>query len=118
MLLNKDCVEKWLRIKEIIKVGMNKHNRPDYTAKEIVDEIGMDDALEVFATVAWIKKHDGRIYGLNRDFMNSIEINTLNAAWNHENNMMSTGLDDIHTAHLDQIITYLRKMAKEEGRVW
>ena len=65
---------------------------------------------EVFATVAAIKKHDGRIYGKNREYMNSIPVDSEIVEWRSGNPVVYAGLDDIHTTHINQLITELRKL--------
>lgn len=77
---------------------------------EIVQSFGLKKTKEVFATVAAIKKHDGRIYGKNREYMNSIPVDSKNVEWRIGNPVIYAGLDDIHTTHIDQLITELRKL--------
>lgn len=72
--------------------------------------LGYEQAIETFAVIAAIKIHDGRIYGANRDWMNSVSYNPEAAVRSRENPVIYAGLDDIHTAHINQIITALRKM--------
>ena len=80
------------------------------TMSEIVQSFGLEKTKEVFATVAAIKKHDGRIYGKNREYMNSIPVDSENVEWRSGNPVVYAGLDDIHTTHIDQLITELRKL--------
>lgn len=82
------------------------------TMHDIVHKFGVKKTKEVFATVAAIKKHDGRIYGANRDYMNSISIDSQNVEWERVNPIIYAGLDDIHTAHINQLITELRNLDK------
>lgn len=42
--------------------------------------------------------------------MDNIPINPESIEWNHKNPMIYAGLDDIHTTHIDQMITKLRQM--------
>lgn len=69
----------------------------------------MNTAKEVFAVVSKIKQHDGRIYGRNREAMNAIPVNEDCVACDTDNPMFYAGLDHIHTAHINQIITELLK---------
>ena len=106
---NKDEIAKnWKKIVEAY--NSNRTMTPDATAKKIVETLGYEQAIETFAVIAAIKIHDGRIYGANRDWMNSVSYNPEAAVRSSENPVIYAGLDDIHTAHINQIITALRKM--------
>ena len=59
--------------KVIVRIyNSSKTMTPDNTAKIIVETLGYDQAVETFAVIAAIKIHDGRIYGANRDWLNSV----------------------------------------------
>ena len=99
--------------KEIVKIfNDTRETTPKTTVNAIIDKFGMEATKEVFATVAAIKKHDGRIYGKNRDYMNSIYTDPQITEWRSGNPIRYAGLDDIHTAHINQMITELRCMDK------
>ena len=101
--------------KVIVRIyNSSKTMPPDNTAKIIIETLGYDQAVETFAVIAAIKIHDGRIYGANRDWMNSVSYNPEAAVWSRENPVIYAGLDEIHTAHINQIITALRKMEEVE----
>lgn len=104
----KECAEAWKTVVTIYDETI-KENNPKITMDKILDTIGLDSAMEVFATVSAIKKHDGRIYGHNRTVMNAIEINPESTIWSHENPMTFSNLDHIHTAHINNLITELIK---------
>lgn len=111
---NKDEIAKnWKKIVEAY--NSTRTMTPDATAKKIVETLGYEQAIETFAVIAAIKIHDGRIYGANRDWLNSVyyaskAYDSEVTAWSRENPVIYAGLDDIHTAHINQIITALRKM--------
>lgn len=97
--------------KEVVKIYNNTSEQtPKVIMNEIVAKFGKRQTEELFATIAAIKKHDGRIYGKNREYMNSIPIDISLTVWGIENPIVYAGLDDIHTAHVDQLITELRQM--------
>lgn len=99
--------------KEIVRIfSETKNISPKITMNKIIDTFGISQTKEVFATVAAIKKHDGRIYGDNRKYMNSISVQFENTEWKRENPIIYAGLDDIHTTHINQLITELRKLDK------
>lgn len=99
--------------KNVVKIyNETEMQTPEKTMKIIVKKYGVEKAKEVFATIAAIKKYDGRIYGANRDYMNSIDINQKNVGWNRNNPVIYAGLDDIHTTHINQLITELKKLDK------
>lgn len=100
--------------KEIVKIfNETRKTTPKTTINAIVDKLGMENTKEVFATVTAIKEHDGRIYGNNRDYMDSIPVDPQNTELGSGNPVIYAGLDDIHTAHINQMITELRCMDVE-----
>lgn len=99
--------------KEIVRIyNETRTTTPETTMNEIVGTFGITKTKEVFATVAAIKKHDGRIYGKNREYMNSIPVDPEIVEWKSGNPVIYSGLDDIHTTHINQLITELRKLDK------
>ena len=108
MMTPAECASAWKVVVHIY--NDTRETTPDATMNKIIDSLGIEKTKEVFATVASIKKNDGRIYGKNREYMNSISVNPVSVVWSHENRMIYAGLDDIHTAHINQLITELRKM--------
>lgn len=104
------CAKVW---KEI--VGIYKETReisPKTTMNKIIESLGIDVTKEAFATIAAIKKHDGRISHINREYMNCISVNPLCLRPLRDNPVIYAGLDDIHMVHIDQLITELRKIDK------
>lgn len=104
-----ECAKAWKQVTKIYDETIDQ-NDPRITAKRIADELGMNTAKEVFAVVSKIKQHDGRIYGRNREAMNAIPVNEDCVACDTDNPMFYAGLDHIHTAHINQIITELLKV--------
>ena len=105
----RECADNWKKVIAIF--NDSRDTNPKVTAERIVAELGKEDAMTVFATVAKIKEHDGRIYGNNRDVMNRTPYVKEATEWVSGNPMVHAGLDDIHTTHINQIITYLIKVA-------
>lgn len=108
MLNKKNVAENWKKVVEIY--NSTRETDPNITAKEIVNQIGYEQTVETFAVVAAIKKYDGRIYGKNRDWMNQISVDPEAVVRERENPVYYAGLDDIHTTHINQIITALQNM--------
>ena len=108
---SKKCAEAWKTVLAIYK--STRGADPETTMQEIVRRLGIKNTKEVFATVAAIKKRDGRIYGENRKFTDSIPINSESVLWEHGNPMMRVDLDEIHTSHINQLITALRMMESQ-----
>lgn len=106
----KEIANAW---KEIVRIYKETRNTsPETTMNEIVGVFGITKTKEVFATVSAIKKHDGRIYGKNREYMNGIPVDSEIVEWRSGNPVIYAGLDDIHTTHINQLITELRKLDK------
>lgn len=99
---------------DIVRIYNNTMDlTPQITVNEILKQYSLEDTIYAFAVISAIKKHDGRIYGDNRKFMDSISIDPVYVKWTAENPMKGCGLDEIHTAHIDQMITELRKRSKD-----
>lgn len=98
----KQCADNWKRIVQIYKE--TRDTTPSNTINLIVAELGKADTYTVFATVAEIKRHDGRIYGRNRTRMNEEPFIPEAVKREYGNPMIYAGLDDIHTAHINQLI--------------
>lgn len=103
----KECAECWKTVCRCYDETIEKNN-PKVTMYKIVETLGTEKAKEVFAAVSQIKKGDGRIYGENRRYMESIPVNPECVDWKHGNPMIYAGLDHIHTAHISNLITELR----------
>lgn len=83
-------------------------NNPKVTVAAIYRKFGKEKAIEAFATIAEIKKHDGRISQRNRKKLSTIPVNPDCTVWDRRfNPMLKTDLDYIHTAHIDNMITEL-----------
>ena len=108
MMNAKEITDIW---KSVVKIFRNtKQGGPKITVNAIIEQFGIEDTKEVFATVTAIKQHDGRINRKNREYMDTVPVNLQNIKINSENPVMYAGLDDIHTAHINQMITELRHM--------
>ena len=102
--------EIWEGIIEIYKEGGN----PSQTMDKIFCQFEEKAVKEAFATVAAIKKNDGRIYGENRKFMDSIPVNPDAVVWDNRNPMIYADLDYIHTANINVLITELRMRVNQK----
>lgn len=107
MMEPKQCAEAWKTVCCIYESTINENN-PEVTMNKIIETLGFDVTKETFATVSAIKKHDDRIYGSNREYMDSIPVNPDSIKHEYGNPMIYAGLDDIHTSHINNLITKLR----------
>ena len=105
-LTGKKAREVWREIVRLYK----ESNRPDEAIASMVKELSYDTVAEVFAIVSAIKAHDGRIYGKEREFISKIPYDPSVAEWKSGNEMRGAGLDDIHPAHIHQLIHELMKV--------
>ena len=108
ILTAEELEEKWLIIRECY--DETRESSPAETLKIILNRIGEDACLQTFATIAEIKKDDGRISPTNRAFLRPYFLNEKAAEWDIGNPF--TGLDHIHTTHIDQLISELAKAIK------
>lgn len=106
----KECAENWKKIisayKENIRSG---DSRPDHTMDRILDVMDIESAHTAFAAVAAVKPYDGRISPRNRDFLTKTSIPDECRNWDRSNPMVYAGVDEIHMAHVDNLVTELRK---------
>lgn len=101
-----EIAKVWNGIIETYKETIPQNN-PKVTVDAIYKKFGKAKANEAFATIAEIKKHDGRISQRNRKKLSSIPVNPDCTIWDRSNPMLRTDLDYIHTAHIDNMITEL-----------
>lgn len=107
MMTSRECADAWKVVCEQYGATTSE-NKPSITMNKIIDALGKEKTKEVFATIAAIKAHDGRISRYNRQYLKSIEINPESIVWSHENPMSYAELDYIHTAHIDNLISELQ----------
>lgn len=112
MLSSKECAGAWKSVVKCYRETIDSNN-PELTMETIINLLGFETTEEVFATVSKIKENDGRIYGENRKYMESVPVNVESTAYGYENQVMYSGLDDIHTAHINNLISELRKLKEE-----
>lgn len=101
MMNASEANKTWYIVRRIFK------DTGEQTPKDTIFELGRvlrrDEIMEIFAIVTKIKKHDGRIYGKNREVMEQYPSDP------SIDYTMIKGLDDIHTAHINQLISELVK---------
>lgn len=106
-MTSKECAKAWKMVVSIY--DETRDETPAVTMQRIIKELGKQQAMEVFATVVAMKKDDGRISDKNKEAMNAVEYNHESAVWGNGNPMVYAGLDFIHPAHINQLITELIK---------
>ena len=111
MMTPEECATMWKAIVNTFEE--TRDQGPAYTVKILLERWELPKVKETFAVVAKIKKHDGRIYGRNREEMNRTQTNPIADTWDRENPMIRAGLDKIHTTHINQMITELLKAERE-----
>lgn len=102
-----EIAKVWDGIIETYKETIPQNN-PKVTVAAIYKKFDKAKVNEAFATVAAIKKYDGRISCANRKKLSSIPVNPDCTVWDWIiNPMIGCNLDYIHTAHIDNLITEL-----------
>ena len=107
----REVAETWTKIVFIYQTTI-ENNNPKFTMEQIIDKLGLEAVKETFAVISTIKKDDGRIYSSNRKYMGSIVFNPTCIELNSNNPVLHSGIDEIHTAHINQLITELRSYDK------
>ena len=90
-----------------------EQNNPEITAKEILSKMSYEEAYSVLNAVAHIKGHDGRISNRNRSLLAAHDAYKDYFVWEAENPFIRAGLDHIHTAHIDNIISEILRLNQE-----
>lgn len=108
MFKARDYAEVWGIVNGIYK-NRTEESKPADPIEEIRGLFGDPLVVETFAAVAQLKHYDGRIYGRNRKWTDSIEVDPEAIKWDYDNPLVRAGVDDIHTANVDLLITELRK---------
>ena len=86
---------------------------PQQTIKRLLKRVALTDLEQTFAVVANFKKGDGRISPQNRKRLSENALNPDACAITHSNPMFYSGLDAVHTAHIDQMVTALYRTKDE-----
>ncbi len=82
---------------------------PNETIEGLRDHVSDLLIKNLFATYCKVRSHDGRISDKNRDFYSVAVICEDTAKWESWNPITRMGLDDIHPAHVDQLMDSFRK---------
>ena len=106
MLDIKELNRCWQVCVEEIHADVAGKKSPRQTVKNIIDLLGEDNAKETFATIAQIKKHDGRIYPAEHEWAKNYPVNPENV----EKYYNVRGLDAVHPAHIAQLLEEIRTM--------
>lgn len=110
LMTPKEAAEAWKKVCESYDATRALNLEPRVTMASIISDIGRKSAYQIFAIVTKIKKHDGRIYGENRNAMERINVDPACLVWDYTNPLVRTSLlDHIHPSHINQLITELRK---------
>lgn len=106
MMKGKEIKDYWKEIVKIYKETIKQDN-PKITMDTIYQRLDKAKVNETFATIAAIKSKDGRISQQNRQKLKSIPVDPDNLVWSSSNPVIYAGVDDIHTSHIDNLITEL-----------
>lgn len=108
MFKTRDYAEVWEVVNGIYK-NRTEEQKPVDLIEEIRGLFGDQLTVETFAAVAQLKSYDGRIYGMNRKWTDGIEVDPEALKWDFDNSLVRAGVDDIHTANVNLLITELRE---------
>lgn len=97
----RECVKSW----ECVLFCYEKTTTPGECVEEIKKVLGIDKALEVFATVVRLHEGDGRIENSRRLLVNTVPVNP--DACILGSDMCYAGIDKIHMSHVDTILSGL-----------
>ena len=96
-------------IRDIYNESRATSNNPELTVRAIIGTIGIDLTAATLATFVNSRTWDGRIRQSNKDYCATVP----GALSEDEARNHYLGLPgDIHPSHLDQLVSYLRKIAQ------
>lgn len=104
-MTGKEFANNWQKV--IAIYNDTKDKTPKDTAKSIVEQLGIEEALTVFSTIAQIKRYDGRIDERLRKALSDIPYIEEAVDRGDGYPIRLEGIDDIHTTHISQIIEAL-----------
>lgn len=110
----KDYARVWERVNYLYK-NRSDGAKPSELIREVRGRYGDQLVTETFAAVAQLKKYDGRIYGKNREWTDSIKVDPEALKWDLKNPLIQVGVDEIHAANLGLLIMVLRETMEEEN---
>ncbi len=99
--------EVWAAVNDLYK-SRPDGAKPSELINVVINRFGELLVVETFAAVAQLKKGDGRIYGKNREWTDSMTVVPEALKWDPRNPLIRVGVDEIHTANVNVLITELR----------
>ena len=96
-------------------------NRPAYTLQKMLEVHSLEDIKQAFGIVGYIKAklfHDGRFWVENEKWIETIEVPEDCLEWGRHNPFCRPGgIDDIHTSHINNLVTEIRKYENTKRKV-
>lgn len=113
MIMIKTTEEARLMWIDICKMFENTRNySPSKTIDKIINKYGKNRTLEMFSIVSKLLKNDGRIYSENIDYFKFVPIDVDADSVRFTYYGGCNSLDYIHPAHINQMMTELRRRYK------
>lgn len=112
MMNAKQMGNAWKTVLEVYKAN---GNNPKADIEKITEILGYDDTMEIFAIVAKFKEYDGRITLWNRKKLAGVAYDEteFEKAKNGCGDLLWS-LDEIHTAHINNMMDYLEVKGNEK----
>lgn len=109
--------EDWNKTVILFNAAVN-NSTPDEVARRLIVQFGIDRVKTLFAVVCEAKKHDGRIYDENRNYLSpSLPESVLQDLEEDQMAVVKARighLDDIHPTHINQTISALKRIEQTE----
>lgn len=104
MMNSKTACKIWKDLVSIYKKDVG-NGTPKATVKKLIDKWGLWNTKQIFAIITAIKEHDGRISVENREKLSQIPVDPACTKWDSNNQLVYAGVDEIHTSHINQMIS-------------
>lgn len=111
MMNPKEAAEAWKTVCRSYDETI-EGNKPRAAAELILERLGQEKTMEVFAVIARIHKHDGRISPRNRALLNQ-QVFDPDCLDHDTSPVFYAGIDHIHMAHVDNLFSAILRIVGE-----
>lgn len=105
-------IDTWKEIVHAHELSRKHEKGPDATANYLLKVVDNSFLFRTLSAYCKIRPHDGRISDKNRKWLSSVEVRDDVIEWKSGNPVCKARWDDIHPAHLDQIMTAIKHISE------
>jgi len=120
----KEISDNWEKVVIAFNFLVSPNNckvSPDEFARHLIDCLGLEITKETLAVICEAKRSDGRIYTENRDYLRSSLPDSVVSDLAEDSMCIIKArigrLDDIHSTHINQTISALKKLEERPVKI-